>query len=498
MDLPYCDIVISGGRVIDPRHSIDAELEVGISSGRVVYLGEETPDAPRVIDAAGHIVAPGFIDLHSHAQNLTGHRLQALDGVTTSLELESGAAPITAALGWSQGQGRPLHYGYSAGWLHSRIIVMEGLNATEIDSLPPLPLEGWASLQDRTAWREPASAEQISEIVRLVEEQLDRGALGIGLLLGYCPDSSDEELEAIARLAADRGVPLFVHARYGSTRGLNELIQLARSTGVQVHLCHFASTNSSSIDESAALISQAQAEGLRFTTESYPFGMASTVIGATFLSPDSMKARNAPTSRIILLESGEEIASYERLAELRAQDPGSLVLLRTYDEEDPAKMADLQRALTLPGAAFASDAMPVQATSAGEQLFDDVIELSQWPLPARGLAVHPRSSSTFVRGISWLHRDSSVIGLSDAIARCSTIPAEILRSCGTEFHRKGHLGVGADADVVVFDLDRLEPNTDFTRVQPSRGMTAVLVDGVEVVAAGELRSEALSGRAMLG
>lgn len=498
MTLPHCDTVITAGRVIDPENGIDDTLQVGIAEGKIVYVGEETPSADRTINAAGKIVAPGFVDLHSHAQNLLGHRLHAFDGVTTTLELESGAAPITSSLEWCREQGRPVHYGFSAGWLHSRIAVMEGLTESEMAALPPLPLESWATLQDRTAWRQSADADQVQQIVSLTEKQLDRGALGIGLLLGYCPLSTEQELQAIAELAVRRGVPLFIHARYGGIRGLSELIELSRSTGVHVHLCHFGSTNSSSVDESSALIADAQAEGLAFTTESYTFGKASTVIGAAFLDPEVMKAQNTPATTVTMVETGEVVASYERMAQLRSIDPGALVITTSYDEQDPVRKADLQRAVTLPGAAFASDAMPVQATTAGKEFIDDVLNFSQWPLPEQGLAVHPRSSGTFIRGISWLHRDAGIISLNDAIARSTAIPAQILRSCSAQFQQKGHIGAGADADVVVFDVDRLEPNTDYSRVAPSQGMDYVLVSGTEVIAEGQLQTDALPGQALLG
>lgn len=489
---------MTGGRLVDPQNSIDAITNVGLAGGKVVYIGEETPHAEHVIEATGKVVAPGFIDLHSHAQNLTGHRLQALDGVTTTLELESGAAPLTSSLTWAQRQGRPLHYGYSAGWLHSRIIVMEELSQDVVEALPPLPLDSWAGLQDRVAWRQPANADQIRRIVELTEAQLDDGAIGIGMLLGYCPRSTVEELDAIAQLGVRRGVPLFVHARAGAATGLTELIELSRSTGVQVHLCHFASTNSSAVEESSALIAQAQAEGLPLSTESYPFGMSATVIGAGFLAPEALQARGFSPSNIIYLATGEEIPSYDRLTEIRAQDPGGLVMIRTYDERDPKQLDTLKQALTLPGAAFASDSMPVKAIGGDpEGLFGDITELTEWPLPA-GLTVHPRSSSCFTRAISWLHRDSGALSLDEVISRSSTIPAHVLRGAVPAFHNKGHLAEGADADVVVFDLGALSPTTTFTRVAPSAGIEHVLVGGTAVVAAGALLPDSLPGQPILG
>lgn len=148
----------------------------------------------------------------------------------------------------------------------------------------------------------------------------------------------------------------------------------------------------------------------------------------------------------------------------------------------------------LPGAAFASDAMPIQVTTVGKDLFIDAASLEQWPLPAQGLAVHPRSGGTFMRGISWLHRDAGLLSLTDAIARATSIPAQILRPCSPEFQHKGHLAVGADADIAVFDIEKLEPHTDYTSVRASQGMSYVLVGGIQVIAEGQLKTQALAGK----
>ncbi|GAB3842173.1 amidohydrolase family protein [Nesterenkonia populi] len=499
MDFPLCDVLITGGRVIDPENAIDVEVNIGIVGDKIAYVGEGTPEAQSVIDVRGKIVAPGFIDLHSHAQDLAGHRLQALDGVTTSLELEGGAAPVSKSYDWSNSEGRPLHYGYSAGWLYSRAIIKEQFDENAVAGLSALPLDAFSAIQGGAHWREPATAEELQQILGLVEEQLDAGAIGIGVLLGYAPRTSSEELHALGKLAMKRQVPLFVHMRWGArvpdhtpVEGVSELLELSRTTGAQVHLCHFASSNASMVEESAQLISEAQAEGLPFTTESYPFGLASTVIGAEFLSPESLQATNTPASTITYLKTGEEVASFERLRRLRAEDPGGLCLIRYYDEREPAQLEQLKQAVSLQGAAFASDAMVVQPL---DQAADrSGLDLSQWPLPSEGITVHPRTTSCYVRALSWLHRDTGTLGLSEVIDRSSALPARILRSSVPAMERKGHLGVGADADVVIFDLQRLEPNTSFAPVTPSKGIEHVLVGGTAVVSGGELLPEQRPGQ----
>lgn len=495
------DLLIAGARVIDPDNGVDAQLNIGISEGKIAYVGHAVPDAISVIEAEGKIVAPGFIDLHSHAQDLAGHRLQALDGVTTSLELEGGAAPVLKSYQWSRDEGRPLHFGYSAGWLYSRAIVKEQLDDEAIEALPALPLDTFSAIQGGQSWGEPATADELEKIIGLVEEQLEAGAVGIGVLLGYAPRTSAEELQALGELAHRRRVPLFVHMRWGAkvpdhtpVEAVTELIELSRSTGARVHLCHFASSNASSVEESSLQIAQAQSEGLPITTESYPFGLASTVIGAEFLAPEALESTGTPASIVTYLKTGEEVSSYARLGELRSEDPGGLCLIRYYDEREPAQLEELKKAVSLHGAAFASDAMVVQPLNGAAE--NSRTDMNQWPLPAEGITVHPRTTSCYVRALAWLHRDTGTLSLHDVIERSSALPARILREAVPVMEHKGHLAVGADADVVVFDLERLEPNVSFAPVTPSKGIEHVLVAGEPVVRNGELLSEQKPGVAI--
>ncbi|WP_413333934.1 amidohydrolase family protein [Brevibacterium sp. GP-SGM9] len=475
-----CQTLITGGRVVDPRHHIDEVLTVGITDGRIVHVGSEPIPAQRTIDATGFVVAPGFVDMHSHAQNRIGHLLQAHDGVTTSLELECGAAPLNHTLRAAGSEGRALNYGYSASWLLARMIVMEEMNADQADQLPTLPLEMFSVLQSSGNWARPATEDQRKKIIELVAEQLDDGAIGIGVLLGYAPAIDSAELHALARLADEYDTLLFVHARYGAEieghtahESVNELVELSEATGARIHICHFASSNAGDNELSAEQLTDAINRGLPLTTESYPFEFASTVIGADFLSPEILRSNGTPASTITYLPGAEQVSSYERLAELRAEDPGGLCLIQYYGPGLPAGVDKLLSTLSLPGAAFASDAMPltrIKGINEGEPVPTGL------PVP-EGFAVHPRSSSCFIRALSWLHRDSGLMGLSEVIARSSDIPAKILATGAPAFAAKGHLGVGADADIVVIDVDSAEPQSEPSPVMTADGVVHLFVNG---------------------
>ena len=178
-------VVIRGGRVVDPAQGIDAALDVAIEDGVVAAVGTNLRGRA-VLQAEGCVVAPGFIDLHSHAQSVGGHRLQAFDGVTTTLELEAGAIPVAAAYARAAAEGRPLNFGYSASWAAARIQVLAGHRG---DGRATTMLSHFAN----PAWQREATAAEEDRIVGLLETELAGGGLGIGVLVGYAPGTSPAE-----------------------------------------------------------------------------------------------------------------------------------------------------------------------------------------------------------------------------------------------------------------------------------------------------------------
>src|SRR5437764_10021559 len=113
------DLVLEGGRVMDPETALDATRNVGIRDGKIVVISSEALSGKRVIHAAGLVVAPGFIDLHQHAQGIESQRVKALDGVTMALELEIGVPDIAEFLKTKEGHSL-IHYGTSASHVAAR------------------------------------------------------------------------------------------------------------------------------------------------------------------------------------------------------------------------------------------------------------------------------------------------------------------------------------------------------------------------------------------
>jgi cytosine/adenosine deaminase-related metal-dependent hydrolase len=479
------DVVLAGGRVVDPETGTDRVCDVGIDAGSVTALGDGLVGTTTV-DVGGLVVAPGFVDLHSHAQTLPGRRLQACDGVTTALDLEAGRAPVDLAYAREAQRGSPINYGFSASWAAARMhVVADG----PLDGGARAIFEGLAGAE----WQQAATAAQLGRILDRVSTDLAAGAVGIGVLIGYTPGVDQAEYLALAELAAAAGVPTFTHSRDIAELtpetlidGAEEVVRAAGTTGAHMHYCHINSTSGRHIDRVLALVGRCQAEGARVTTEAYPYGSGSTAIGAAFLAPERVREHFRDTTSITYLRTGERIADESRLRELRATDPGGLVIGEFLDESEPAEAAILRRSLTFAGAIVASDAMPpLWMDTAG-------MDLEAWPLQPQAVT-HPRTAGTFGRALRLWRQER--VPIVEALRRATLLPALVLQDAVPAMRRKGRIQRGTDADLVVFDPERVTDQATYdASTRPSSGIAHVLVGGTFVVRDGDLVLDALPGR----
>ncbi|MCO1653668.1 amidohydrolase family protein [Pseudonocardia humida] len=478
-------LVLAGGRVIDPDSGLDAVADVALDGDAVAAISTGPLAGVERIDVRGLVVCPGFVDLHSHGQAIPEQRLQALDGVTTALELEAGTLPVAAAYAAAAAQGRPINYGYATSWALARMVELAGV-----------PVGGGTASVLRNLgdprWQAAASATQRAAVLGRLRADLDVGALGIGVLAGYAPGLDPDEYLAVAALAAEAGSPTFTHARplvevdpRLPVDGAEEIVRAAGETGAAMHYCHVNSTSTRHVDRVLGLVERVRAQGSAVTTEAYPYGAGSTAIGAAFLAPERLTAQGLRPDSLTYVRTGERVADARRLEQLRAEDPGGLVLVHFLDEDDPADAAFLHRALLFDGTAVASDAMPLTWTGPAP-------DPMTWPLPP-GAVGHPRGAGTFARAVRML--TGAGLGLPEAIARCTSVPARVLRPAVPAMAGKGRIGAGSDADVVVLDPDRLADRATYADgTLPSAGIVHVLVNGTAVVRDGRLVPDALPGR----
>lgn len=484
-------LVIKGGRVVDPESGMDAVADVVILDGRIAAVGTGLGSAERAIDATGLVVAPGFIDLHAHGQSIPADRMQAFDGVTTTLDLEAGVMPVASWYRRQAEQGRILNYGASANWAFARIGAMVGTNEES-------SLEAFGRAMRDPRWiNNIASAAEQAGIVARIAQGLHEGGIGIGILNAYAPGAGVQELTAVCQLAAAENVPTFTHIAYMSridpksaVEAYIRLIGYAGATGAHMHICHFNSSSKTDVERCAELVMQAQAQGLPITVEAYPYGTGSTVLAAAFFSDPEFETRNGTSyDAVQRVADGRRFRDRQELLAAQAEEPSTLVLwhvLDTENNEHHRRMLDLS--VLYPGGAIASDAMPWSLADATTYNGD------AWPLPDEATS-HPRSAGTFTRFIRHWVRERQAVSLIDGIAKCTLIPAEILAASTPAMRAKGRLRPGADADIVAFDFETLTDRADFKAMnRPAEGVKHLLVGGQAVISDGIMDVAARPGQ----
>jgi N-acyl-D-aspartate/D-glutamate deacylase len=484
------DLVINNGRVIDPETEFDSVANVGIKDGVIEAITKGEINGKQIIDATGKIVSPGFIDLHHHGVNIGDYRLQAVQGVTTALELESGVLPISDFYESQSAKKLPINYGAAAAWTYGRIATFTG-------DEPYADLQYFSDAQGRSDWKdELATPEQLEKILAKIEQGLKEGGLGIGVNAGYAPGNGHFEYYSVAKLAEKYGVGTYTHTRFAKSTERNsafeafqELIANAAATGINMHICHINSMAQKDIHNSLELFASAQANGTTVTAGTYPWGAASTVAKAAVFTGPTWK-EDLQTS-YEAFQYGKKRLTKEEFDDLQANSPGTLIIWHFLDAEKPEELALIDASVVHPRTIIESDAVPsFELTENGLVPYEG----DAWPL-SDDLVNHPRSSASFSKILQDYVRDRQLMDLSTAIKKMSLMPAQTIEGFVPQMKKKARLQEGMDADILVFDLDDIKVNADYVNpVRPSEGMSYVLVMGTPVVANGELLLDAAPGQ----
>jgi len=446
------DIVISGGRVIDPETHLDAARDVGIVGGKIAAVSLSRLSGKSVVDAHGLVVTAGFIDMHQHGQTPENYALKARDGVTTALEMEVGASPIA---GWyEQRQGKAvINFGASAGHIPVRMSIMH-------DSGTFLPRD--------KAVDTAASPEQLNQIVSLLREGLNEGALGIGLAIAYVTSASRDEILRVFQLAAERGVAVYVHLRSagpadhadqgGGIDALQEVMADAAATGASLHVVHITSTELGETPLALAMIEGARARGLDFTTEAYPYTAGMTDLASAIFAMGWQQRMGGITYQDLEWAATGERLTAESFERYRKQ--GGMVAIHGIPEEV------VRTAMADPEVMIASDGILDKGKG------------------------HPRAAGSYARVLGRYVREQHILSLDAALRKMSLSPAKRLG-----LSAKGRLQPGADADITVFDPERVMDRATFESPgQPSEGIPYVMVNGVWVVKDSQLQPDTFPGR----
>jgi dihydroorotase len=433
------DVVLAHGRVLDPASGLDAVRYVGIRGAKIGSISAAPLTGRTVVESSGLVVAPGFIDLHSHGQTPENYRFKARDGVTTALEMEVGVAPVPEWYRAREGQAL-VNFGATSGHIPARMYVMH-------DSGKLLP---------RDAAKRAATPEEIRQIYDLVRRGLDDGALGIGMGIAYVPLATRAEILELFGLAAQRKTAVYVHIRNGGPvepgviDALQEVIADAAATGASLHVVHITSMGLRETALCLEMIRGARRSGLDVTTEMYPYTAGMTDLSsAVFDEGWQAKQGGIGFGDLQWALTGERLTA-ESFARYREQ--GGMVAIHSIPKEV------VRLAIADPLTMIASDGILDHGKG------------------------HPRAAGTYARVLGRYVREQQALTLMDAVRKMTVMPADRLG-----IRTKGRIAVDADADITVFDPARVIDRATFENpAQYSEGIAYVLVNGTLVVKGGEL------------
>jgi N-acyl-D-aspartate/D-glutamate deacylase len=499
------DLVIRGGTVIDGTGALGVRADVAIRGDRIVRIApdEISPeDAATVLDAAGLIVAPGFIDNHAHIQTTIHEHPLAENflrqGITTILAtLHSGDQPWPLAEYMNSLRVAP-NVGFFAGHTWTRKQVLG------LDNRDPTP-------------------DELDRMRALVDQSMREGALGFTTGLLYVPANyaKTEEIIELAKVAARHGGIYVSHMRNegsGLIESVAEVIRIADAADIPAQINHHKAVGVNQwgwSKRTLRMIDSANAAGLDVRHDLYPYTASST--GSSILFPqwalaggrDSLAARLAdPTTRAAIEREMRTIMEQERAGEDLARIQFRVV--RSDRRYNGKTLADLAQNRGLPNTVESGIQLVIELQLQGgfSAIYhsmdeDDLVRIMQHPLAmietdgdpvGYGMGFpHPRSYGAFARVLARYVRELRVISLEEAIKKMTSMPADQIGQ-----HDRGRIREGAFADITVFDPETIQDRATFTDPhQYAVGVHHMVINGVPVIHDGALTG-ATPGRVLKG
>lgn len=436
------DLVLRGGRVMDPETGRNEIAQVGIQGGKIAAIATTGLRGRREIDVAGLVVAPGFIDIlgpmdarrEAHLQKIT-------DGLTTSVGMHGGPLDVERYEREMAAMGPLVNYAKTVGHAQLR----EAVGA-----------------KDRY---KPATPEQIESMKALASQAIRAGAAGIGFGINYTPGASYEEIFALFEVAAMEGVPCHLHARHKGnvfpetmSLAVEEIIAVAAATGAQAQVAHLISSTVGSAPLCIKLLEGAAKHGVDVAFDFHVWTRNETTLKSALYDPGWEQRFGGISYGQIYVSETQEQLTKERFEELRRAPKDTEVQTEFIPE------AEIEMALRSPLGMVSSD---------GGGLVD-----------GKG---HPRSVGTFARLLGRYVRERKTLSLMEALRKITLLPARRLEKSIPRMKQKGRLQAGCDADITVFNPETISERATYKEpYQHSTGIEYVLVKGTLVIDKGKV------------
>jgi len=514
------DILIKNACIADGTGSPVYHADVAVQAGKIAWIGSHPQtDAKRIIDGTGKVLAPGFIDAHSHLdqriEEVHHCRHMLLQGVTTIISGMCGESPVPLTQKHFADGLRLLGGSYSEDSLRARGSLTDYLR--HLENLPlganMTFLIGHSILRAAVMGYEnrKATPEELVCMQQLLVQCMEEGAMGVSFGLIYPPGSyaDTEELTAIAKTAAEHSGVVAAHIRDEGkllVEATEELLQVVRATGVRYVHSHHKSlglTNRNKTVTTLAMLKQAVADGFDVFCDQYPYMAGSNALRN--LIPASLHAQGAQKLMDMVTDPVErETLKPMVLGDLTAWDKMKTVMVGysgTHPDYNGRMLNEIAEAQGVdPFDLFCDILRDDKMTTIGIYFSideEDVERVMGWDRTMFGTdggfgqrpTDHPRTFGTFPRILSHYVREKRLLTLENAIRKMSYLPAIVYNLTG-----KGLIKEGMDADLVLFDPETIADLGDY--VQPNRGNTGfayVLVNG-EIAVENDQITNTLAGK----
>jgi dihydroorotase len=463
------DIVLAGGRVMDPETKLDAIRNVGILNNRIAQISSEPLQGKQVVNVAGLVVAPGFIDLHVHGRSNVEQEYQLHDGVTTALELEWGIEYLKE---WYESRKSKalINYGASVCWPFERFKAMSKYKSTA-DELYQVVLKGESSIETRNvkimpSFLEQPTADELSKTLDNIKTSLADGGIGIGVPIGYLPKTNPGEMFSVFKLAGQLNALVYTHTREPNLLTIQEVIADAVLTGAPLHIVHINSMALGNIELAINMVNDARKKGFDISSELYPYTAGSTLLQSAMFNDGWQERMNISYGDLQWVATGERLTkeTYEKY-----KKEGGVVILHVMKPEW------IKTGISAPGVMIASDGMPYAKLA------------------------HPRTAGTFSRVLGKYVREDKVIDLNTAIEKMTLLPAKRLEGIAPMMRFKGRIQIGADADITIFNPETVTDKATFEKgLAFSEGVEYVIVNGTFVLKNGTTVQGVMPGQPVYG